>query len=546
VHKTCLAAGVACAVSLLAVDALAQAPRSDRNGTRAPLPLPPSGPALPADPDGLGAPPLLRRSAPEAAEPADPWTTRTEPAFGRTPEVDGDPQGPPVAPWPVDGVLTETEPAAPVDGVDPNVVDTRTAEEIEPFQIPPAPDEQTEFRFPSIEPEPARDRRPARLFRIEPYEATGIGLGTFVVYPEAEIGGLGYSNLFRSTVDPRTDIALETRPAIRAVSRWSVHALELAARGRASFHADFPSEDDREWSAEARGRLDVTRRTNIEAQASHEFTQEQRGGANFRTSSAGGRPEIAVDRAGVTFNHRFNRLSLQLRGTLTQRDVSPVTDADGNRISNDDRDSTRHEGALRASWEFKPELSIFGEVALNEQAYRAPTTSDGLERDSTGERWRLGAAFGSTSRSVRGEASIGTARQKFDNGRLPTLNGVIVDANVAWRLSGLTALLVSATSEVGESTVAGSGAALTRSAGLELRHAFRHHLIGTAGVRYTRSDYAGVSLVEDDITTSAALEYFMSREVMLFARYQHVDFESTNIASNYNADEVRIGVRVRR
>ena len=155
-------------------------------------------------------------------------------------------------------------------------------------------------------------------------------------------------------------------------------------------------------------------------------------------------------------------------------------------------------------------------------------------------------SFGSTSRILRGEASIGAAAQHFEDGRLPSISGVIVDANLGWRLSGLTSLLFTARSDIGESTVAGSGGSITRQAGVEVRHAFRRHLIGTAGVRLSQADFAGVKLVEQDVTATAGLEYFASREVTIFGRYSHTDFESTNATGNYNADEVRLGVRVRR
>ena len=75
---------------------------------------------------------------------------------------------------------------------------------------------------------------------------------------------------------------------------------------------------------------------------------------------------------------------------------------------------------------------------------------------------------------------------------------------------------------------------------------FRRHLVGTAALRYTRADFKGVDLVEQDLTTSLGVEYFARREVALFARYAHVDFETTTPAGDYTADEFRIGMRLRR
>ena len=51
------------------------------------------------------------------------------------------------------------------------------------------------------------------------------------------------------------------------------------------------------------------------------------------------------------------------KGAVTERDQSPTTDANGAFASNDDRDSTRRDGVLRASWELTPELAAFAELA---------------------------------------------------------------------------------------------------------------------------------------------------------------------------------------
>ena len=58
----------------------------------------------------------------------------------------------------------------------------------------------------------------------------------------------------------------------------------------------------------ARGRLDVARRTNVQASVSRELTQESRSALDATT--AGDRADLTVDRATVAVNHRFNRLAL--------------------------------------------------------------------------------------------------------------------------------------------------------------------------------------------------------------------------------------------
>ena len=534
--KAGLAATLLPAPWLVATTALAQAP---------------TGPSL-------GPWPAISQPAPVLRPTLPPVVTeqRTAPTLPVAPirgaEPDGDqPQIPEVTAetpqepqQPRDGVLEPDEPQPVLDGLDPSQAETRPEEDVHAF-TPPEPAAGYDPSQFSIDFDPVFERRPTLFTSLDPYAPTGIRLGTFLLYPEIEMGPAWFNNLLRTSSDRRSDVALETRPSARLLSTWGVHAIELNARGLASFHDELPSEDDRAWALEARGRLDVTRRTNVESNLGREVTQETRGTINTRAGT-GGRSDVTTDRAGVALNHRFNRLSVQLRGAVAERDYAPSIENDGTSISNDDRDTRQQEVALRATWEFKPQLAVFGEVGTDARDFRSPGRSDGIVRDSSGERYRLGVSFGGSGQIIRGDISVGALKQSFDDGRLPEISGVIVDANLGWRITGLTSLLVTARSDVGESTVAGSGGALVRSVGAEVRHAFRRNVVGSAGIRLTRADYAGIDLVEQDVTTSLGVDYYLSREVSLFGRYAHIDFSSTSPQGDYTADEVRVGVRVRR
>ncbi len=50
-------------------------------------------------------------------------------------------------------------------------------------------------------------------------------------------------------------------------------------------------------------------------------------------------------------------------------------------------------------------------------------------------------------------------------------------------------------------------------------------------------------ITEQSLTGLLGLEYHLNREVTLFRRYAHVDFDSTDISRNYNYDEFKVGVR---
>lgn len=500
----------------------------------------PSPPDEPVSARGAIAIPGTDRADPGAESGDDDEALGPRPRIARrAAPQDGDPE-PAEAEPPRDGIVEVGEPVPLEDGADPTLVNAPDPQDVALIESPPAGFDPRLF---DIELEPILDRRPASLFQFEPYDPKGIRVGSMILFPEAAIGASWHSNVFRAP-SARSDIAYDVRPSARLLSNWRVHAFEFRASGLASHFQELSSENERAYTLEMRGRLDIAKRTSLEGLVLRDLAQESRS-AIGADRSASQRADITTDKAAATLNHRFNRLTVQLRGSVTDVGYGDVTATDGSAISGEDRDYRTTEEAVRLRWELKPTLFGFVEHALNQRNYRLPALSDGIRRDSSGDRARVGVSFGNTSRKLRGEVSIGYGRQRPDDGRLREIEGIIVDANLAYRLSRLTTLLLTARSDVTETTLAGSAGALTHQLGAEVRHALYHHLIASADLGYTLHDYGGVDLDERELRTSLGLEHFVSREVMLFGRYQHTRFESTDLSRNYNADEVRVGMRIR-
>lgn len=454
------------------------------------------------------------------------------------PSVDGD-FTPPSVMQPVDGNIDLRGSVAPVDGADPTLSDDRSSEDRAIFESPPAGFDPQLFQ---AEVEPILDRRPAQLFRFEPYEQIGHRVGSFVVLSEVETAFLYNSNVLQSP-NARSDIAFDVRPAVRVISNWRRHALEFRANGTYTGFSELDTENTKAYTLEARSRIDITSRLNMEGLISRDYGQESRSSIDS-TAIGGNRANIVTNRAALAINQRFNRLSLQLRGSVSEFTVDDVREPTGVVISNRDRSGVRYDQAARATWEFKPALFAFAEYALNQRNFDA-APADGISRDSTGDRLRVGLSFGNTGQKLRGEISVGWGRQKPRDTRLTDIEGIIIDANVAWRMSTLTTLMLSARTDVTDTTQASSPGALSHEVGIEARHELRRNLIANAGLTYNVLDYEGIALTERTLTAFAGLEYYVNRNVSLFGRYRHVNLDLTDATRGYDADEVRVGLRLR-
>lgn len=421
----------------------------------------------------------------------------------------------------------------PADRMAPREPDLRLDADRDAFANPPAGYDPRYFR---IEPVPREDRRIRDLYEIDPYEQLGWRLGAFILFAELELAAGWDSNVFYEPA-ARDDALFAVRSEMRLVSTWDNHALEFRMLNGMGYYADFPDQNDAGRTYEVRGRLDVRRSTTLEAVAGRDITREAANAIDAVTAGAG-RADVTTDRATLAASHRFNRLGLQLRGGLeTTRYEDGATTFS--------RDVDRRTLTGRASWTFRPTLATFAELGYDRRDRAAPAATDGLDRSSAGSRLRAGLSFGETGALLRGEASLGYGRQRPDEATLPAVEAFLIDANLAWRITPLTALLFTAETTLDETSVAGASAAVARRAGLGVRHAFRRHLIGEGGVTYAVQNYRGSALEENELTFRARAEYTASRYATLFAEARHIRFRSNEPGRDYNADELRLGVRLR-
>ena len=103
--------------------------------------------------------------------------------------------------------------------------------------------------------------------------------------------------------------------------------------------------------------------------------------------------------------------------------------------SNADRDYTLYEEAVRPKWEFTPNLFLFGDFSFNKRNYSIAAFTDGINRTSSGERYRVGRVLRRHEPVVRGDVSLGYGRQTPNSPQLEVIDGLLLDGNLTWRVS---------------------------------------------------------------------------------------------------------------
>lgn len=390
-------------------------------------------------------------------------------------------------------------------------------------------------------PPPPQRRRPAA--DLDPYAPLGLRLGNVVLRP-ALTSSIGYdSNPERAASSARKGSPFSrTEGELEIQSDWNVHELRGRLRGGYSefFRNRDASRPDGEGTLDLR--LDASRDTRILLETRTRL-DTQRPGSPDLTAAVTGRPLVYQYGASAGVTHDINRLQLTLRGSVDRSDYEDGKLSNGGIVSQADRNQTQYGLRLRAAYEVTPGFRPFVQGEVDMREFDEAVDSSGYRRSSDGVTGRVGSTF-EISRQLTGEISAGFQNRKYDDGRLRNLRGLIGDAAILWSPTPLTTVTLRGTSELGDTTVAGSSGTTARRVSLEIAHALRRNLIVTGLASFGRTDYDGQSLREDATSFGARIEYRLTRTFSVRASFTHERLNSTSQGSDYTANIAQVGLRV--
>lgn len=447
--------------------------------------------------------------------------------------------------------------------VDPGLRGTVVSEEAVPgFGIDQGraepPGEEGPFGTPLLTPlrndildiDPAEDPLGLRVRQLDPFIPLGTRLGSFILFAEAEIGGIFTDNVL-ALPDPTSDYAFEFAPEVRLESDWERHAFFAEFTADRSWYNTFSVEDDRIYAALLRGRLDVGARTNLELELGKAQTQDGRNAISI-TNVSGFQTNVQEEQISAAVRHNFNRLTVEAEGSISTFDYEDLTgtqaafaDLTGLTIPQADvRDYQENELTLRGTYEFNPGLSFFVEGEIAQDIYEQPVTTTGLTRDSSGFAALAGFEY-AVSDAFYGNISVGWGEQNSIAEDTASIEGVLFNADLVWMPTPMTLVEFLASSSVETANTVDSLGAISRSYRLSLQQAFWRYLVVGGYISYDVADYVDNPLVDERLREGVTLEYFFNPHMSFYSRYEHTDFFSTSRFSEYTENEFRVGVRIR-
>jgi hypothetical protein len=374
----------------------------------------------------------------------------------------------------------------------------------------------------------------------DPFEAIGYRAGAFLLRPAFETTG-GYDSNPGRVQGGKGSAFIAPAAELVARSDWERHELTAEIRGSYTAFQATPELDAPYLASKVDGRIDVSERTRVLLEGRYLMSAANPGLPGLPAGLAE-LPIYQTPGATAGIIHRFNRLEVGVKGTFDRTEWGDSKLTDGTIISNKDRDYDQVGVDTRVGYEVTPGFKPFVDVAVDTRSYDLPIDAGGIARSSDGIAAKAGSSFELT-RLITGEAAIGYVERTYKDPNVPVLRGLLVDASVLWAATGLTNVKLTVTTTPQETNLAGVAGVLSYDTGLQVEHAFRRWLIGTARLAYGIDDYVGSPRQDQRFAASAGLTYKLTRAVQVKGEVRHEWRHSNEPGNDYQATIGLIGLR---
>lgn len=422
---------------------------------------------------------------------------------------------------------------------------------------------------------PIRKLPPKRRAHIEPpdpYLPLGLRAGSFTFFPAVDLIA-GYNTNPGQSSEPEGAKLYTVAPELRAQSNWSRHELKGELRGSYTGYSpdQTPTLSRPFLNGRVDGRVDVTRDTRIDLNGRVLVSTDSPNSPNLQAGLAK-LPFFATFGGGAGLAHRFNRFELSGKGDVQRTVYQDSTLTDGTTASNEDRNYNQYGGTLRGSYDIFPGVRPFVEIGADTRVHDLNTDFFGYQRDSKGLTGSVGSTF-EVTRILTGDVSVGYTHRTYEDPRLSDIDGLIGNASLIWTVNALTTVRLTGASTIGESTIPGVPGVIYRDVGLQIDHAFRRWLIGSAKLGFGMDTYkngatetsggttttvcncttvtttAGETItdrIDKRYSAGLGLTYKLNREMQLKGEVRQDWLRSNVIGVNYTATTFLLGLRLQK
>jgi len=369
------------------------------------------------------------------------------------------------------------------------------------------------------------------LDRARPeYDAAGLPLSDFILYPTFAAGPTSDDNIFRSAGATASDVFWTLSPRLDLRSQWSRDVLQLYSQMDDYEYDRHGTESRTNWVVGGAGELGVASGTVLDANASYFGTHESRGSPDIAVSALSPTAYTALHTDASIVNQP-GPLGLSAGVSYDRRLYDPTKLIGGGLVDNADRNSNVVDMFGKVSYELVPGSSIFARGSYNWRDFDLQFDRNHLDRSSDGYRLDTGLQM-MLSPLIKGTMFVGYLQQNF-KAPLHSVSGIDFGSQIDWFVTELVTVHLNTTRLLTDTTIAGASSEDQRDIRGSVEYELRRNWIVQANVGYENDIFRGTSRDDHITTLGVGAKYLIDPRVSVYAQYDHSGRDSTVSGTNF-------------
>lgn len=371
------------------------------------------------------------------------------------------------------------------------------------------------------------------------YEAIGIDLPGFMIYPKVNLAFAYDSNIFALHSHQISDGIFTATPEIDFNSKWSRNGLWGFARVAQDVYFKNHNENATGFDTGLAGKLQFGNSTLKVGGEFGRFIQPR------ATSNNIGLPLHRIPYYYGDVNgqltHEFARVRLSARVDYEHFDYKNGHTAAGALVFVQDQNHGNLTVVGKAEVAITPDAAVFVSAQGNDRRYDLNPPLVGFTRNNKGYEVDAGANFDLTH-LLRGEFQIGYLDQTFSSHLFAPIRGLGGKAQLEWFPTPLITVTVSGSRTVGDAGVIGSAGYLASGANLQIDYELRRNVILTGTAWVAQDKYNGVDRSDQLGGASASANWLLNRHLGLTFAYTYYDQSSHGSAAGPSFNDHRVSL----
>ena len=374
------------------------------------------------------------------------------------------------------------------------------------------------------------------------YDAAGLDLGSFLVYPSVETKLTYDDNVYDSDVDRRSDENLVISPKIRVQSQWARNSLALTAGADIQRYRALHTQNNNQYSFAADGRFDISRAVALSVDTSYGRYTEPRGSlGDVVIGGEPGRYDHAT--AAATATAQTGDVLLTASEGVEYYNYLPIRLNDS-LVSQDYQDRIAYSAGLRGDYSVGPGLRVFVSGSDNIQRYQSEF--GGINQNSHGISVLSGIAFGLTE-LISGEVGVGYLSQSYAQPSFGTVAGVTYSGKIVWNPTTLLTVTLNGNRTLQQSPLFDQAGVLEDSAGMKVDYEFLRNLLISLSGTGVIDDYRGIDRHEMLYAVDLTGQYLINRVVAIDLDINHRHESATGtLVRRYSGSSVSLGLTLKK